>query len=129
MSAADDPHEWMAHGECNGADPALFFPERGDDVTVKQAKAVCATCPVRQECLEYAIAGAEKFGIWGGLSERERRRIRRTQYRALEQPVTCELPGCTTVYTRRSNGQKFCSDECSTTNLRNRKRAWEIANA
>ncbi len=66
---------WHKHGACRGSDPNLFFPERGE--SVKEAKAVCARCPVRPECLEYALANQEKFGIWGGLSERERRQLRR----------------------------------------------------
>jgi WhiB family redox-sensing transcriptional regulator len=52
-----------------------FFPERG--VSAEPAKAVCAGCLVREECLEYALALGEKFGIWGGTSERERRALRR----------------------------------------------------
>jgi WhiB family redox-sensing transcriptional regulator len=52
-----------------------FFPERGE--SVKEAKAVCTGCPVRAECLEYALDNQEKFRIWGGLSERGRRQLRR----------------------------------------------------
>ena len=66
---------WHQHGACRGADPNLFFPARGE--SVKEAKAVCARCPVRAECLEYALTNQEKFGVWGGLSERERRQLRR----------------------------------------------------
>jgi len=66
---------WMQFAQCRGIDPDFFFPERG--VSTKDAKAVCAECPVKEHCLEYAIAGRERFGIWGGLSERERRRIRK----------------------------------------------------
>ena len=58
-----------------GADADLFFPERG--ASTRRAKAICDGCPVRGECLDYALAHGEKFGIWGGLSERERRRVRR----------------------------------------------------
>lgn len=66
---------WQAYANCLGVDPDLFFPERG--ASTKEAKAVCQGCVVREECLEYALANGEKFGIWGGMSERERRRIRR----------------------------------------------------
>lgn len=66
---------WQENANCMGVDPDLFFPERG--ASTREAKAVCAACTVRVECLEYALANAEKFGIWGGMSERERRRIRR----------------------------------------------------
>src|ERR1700739_605766 len=58
-----------------GVDPDLFFPERG--ASTREAKEVCRGCVVREDCLEYALANGEKFGIWGGLSERERRKIRR----------------------------------------------------
>lgn len=66
---------WQGQGNCLGVDPDLFFPERGG--STREAKAVCRGCVVREACLEYALANGEKFGIWGGLSERERRRIRR----------------------------------------------------
>jgi len=74
IAAATRP-AWHQHGACRGADPNLFFPARGE--SVKEAKAVCARCPVRAECLEYALTNQEKFGVWGGLSERERRQLRR----------------------------------------------------
>ena len=60
---------------CLGVDPDLFFPERG--ASTREAKEVCRGCVVRMDCLEYALVNGEKFGIWGGLSERERRRLRR----------------------------------------------------
>ena len=71
---ADEP--WKAQANCAGVDPALFFPERGD--SVKAAKAVCAGCEVRQECLDYALRLGIRFGIFGGKSERERRVLRRS---------------------------------------------------
>lgn len=70
-----DDKSWQDLGNCLGTDPDLFFPERG--ASTKEAKEVCVGCVVREDCLEYALANGEKFGIWGGLSERERRRIRR----------------------------------------------------
>jgi WhiB family transcriptional regulator, redox-sensing transcriptional regulator len=66
---------WQERANCLGVDPDLFFPERG--ASTREAKAVCRGCEVRLECLEYALSHGEKFGIWGGLSERERRRVRR----------------------------------------------------
>lgn len=72
-------HGWQANAACAGADPELFFPARGEPTAT--AKAVCATCPVRDPCREYALARTEKFGIWGGLSERERRALRRRRRR------------------------------------------------
>ncbi len=67
--------DWMERANCLGCDPDLFYPERGESIT--QARAVCAGCVVRAECLEFALSTGEKLGIWGGLSERERRRLRR----------------------------------------------------
>jgi len=67
--------EFRKSGSCNGVDAELFFPERG--ASTKDAKDACRRCSVREECLQYALDNGEKFGIWGGLSERERRRIRR----------------------------------------------------
>jgi WhiB family redox-sensing transcriptional regulator len=66
---------WQDLANCLGVDPDLFFPERG--ASTREAKEVCRGCVVRDDCLEYALANGEKFGIWGGMSERERRRIRR----------------------------------------------------
>ena len=70
-----DTDDWRQSAACRDTDPDLFFPERG--ASTKEAKAVCRGCEVRAECLEYALSHGEKFGIWGGLSERERRRVRR----------------------------------------------------
>ena len=60
---------------CAQTDPEAFFPEKGG--STREAKRVCLSCDVRGECLEYALAHDERFGIWGGLSERERRRLKR----------------------------------------------------
>ena len=66
---------WQDEANCLGVDPDLFFPERG--ASTREAKEVCRGCVVRLHCLEYALVNGEKFGIWGGLSERERRKLRR----------------------------------------------------
>jgi WhiB family redox-sensing transcriptional regulator len=73
--AGGEDRSWQRRANCMGVDPDLFFPERG--ASTREAKEVCRGCVAREECLEYAITHSEKFGIWGGLSERERRRIRR----------------------------------------------------
>ena len=72
---------WQDYANCLGVDPDLFFPERG--ASTREAKEVCRGCVVREDCLEYALENGEKFGIWGGMSERERRRLRRQ--RAIER--------------------------------------------
>lgn len=71
---------WQDEANCLGVDPDLFFPERG--ASTREAKEVCRGCVVRLDCLEYALVNGEKFGIWGGLSERERRRLRRQRAQA-----------------------------------------------
>jgi len=60
---------------CSQTDPEAFFPEKGG--STREAKKICSGCEVKAECLEYALANDERFGIWGGLSERERRRLKR----------------------------------------------------
>jgi WhiB family redox-sensing transcriptional regulator len=72
---------WRVDALCAETDPEAFFPEKGG--STREAKRVCAGCPVRAECLEFALAGDERFGIWGGLSERERRRVRVQRREAL----------------------------------------------
>jgi WhiB family transcriptional regulator, redox-sensing transcriptional regulator len=74
-AAAPDPEEsWRADALCAETDPEAFFPEKGG--STREAKRVCVGCAVRSECLEFALDNDERFGIWGGLSERERRRVR-----------------------------------------------------
>jgi WhiB family transcriptional regulator, redox-sensing transcriptional regulator len=65
--------EWMARGNCAEEPPAMFFPS--DGVGVEIARRICATCPVKEPCLEHALVNRIDHGVWGGASERERRRI------------------------------------------------------
>ncbi len=67
--------QWQERALCAQTDPEAFFPEKGG--STREAKRICMGCEVRDECLEYALAHDERFGIWGGLSERERRRLKR----------------------------------------------------
>jgi len=67
---------WRSRGACRGLDPDVFFPATEDE-DIRQAKAVCDTCVVQQQCLEFALASRESEGIWGGATEKERRRILR----------------------------------------------------
>ncbi len=67
--------EWQKVGLCAQTDPESFFPEKGG--SLREAKKICVGCEVKAECLEYALDNDERFGIWGGLSERERRRLKR----------------------------------------------------
>lgn len=82
LAAAADMPAWHRDAACTAVDPELFFPGRGD--STEPAKQVCAGCPVRSECLEHALDHGEKWGIWGGTSGRERRRIRRQRARGRE---------------------------------------------
>ncbi len=83
--AEEENRDWLLRANCMGVDPELFFPERG--ASTREAKEVCRGCVVRDECLDYAISRNEKFGIWGGLSERERRKVRRVRLGAGPVPV------------------------------------------
>ena len=74
-AASTGDEAWRLDALCAETDPEAFFPEKGG--STREAKRVCSGCEVRAECLEYALANDERFGIWGGLSERERRRLRR----------------------------------------------------
>ena len=65
---------WRVHGACRDHPTVLFFPGRGEDAG--PAQEICAGCPVRDECLEWALTLPERFGVWGGMSERARRRMR-----------------------------------------------------
>ena len=67
--------EWQERALCAQTDPEAFFPEKGG--STREAKRICQSCEVRDECLEYALEHDERFGIWGGLSERERRRLKK----------------------------------------------------
>jgi WhiB family redox-sensing transcriptional regulator len=64
---------WRQHSACRGVDPDIFYPATDEEAV--EAKAICAQCPVLEPCLEYALANRERDGIWGGATERERRRI------------------------------------------------------
>ncbi len=66
---------WRKHAACRGLDVEVFYPVTEDEADAVEGKAICAECPVRQACLEYALANREREGIWGGATERERRRL------------------------------------------------------
>lgn len=73
--ADDGPLSWQRDALCAQTDPDAFFPEKGG--STREAKGICEQCTVRLECLMYSLENDERFGIWGGLSERERRKLRR----------------------------------------------------
>ena len=75
VAPATTDDQWQDRALCAQTDPEAFFPEKGG--STREAKRVCLTCDVRGECLEFALSNDERFGIWGGLSERERRKLKR----------------------------------------------------
>ncbi len=75
MDIGHPEEEWQDRALCAQTDPEAFFPEKGG--STREAKKICLSCEVRVECLEYALENDERFGIWGGLSERERRRLKK----------------------------------------------------
>ncbi len=113
---------WVHRGACRGLDTNMFFPERGDTDGLEKARAVCQECPVTQKCLEYALFTVQRFGIWGGKSERERRIIRNgrrgtdgTAFRGFVR--TC--PNCRTTFRTTIRQKGFCSRACYAQNLKN----------
>jgi len=102
LGGAADAEAWRNDGLCAQVDPELWYPEKGG--STKDAKSVCLGCPVQTECLQYALDNDERFGIWGGYSERERRALKRGER------VT---PTLTNKPNRRENGHGFrctCAD-------------------
>lgn len=93
LFAEADAHipNWQALGACKAEDPELFFPlgeSTGARIQTDDAKAVCRRCPVMERCLQWALETRQDFGVWGGLSEQDRRRIHRRKkpvYRGGEQ--------------------------------------------
>ena len=81
---------WAGDARCAKRDPKMFYPERGGRDSVAHAKEVCACCPVIKDCLEWAIVTNEPFGIWGGLTEKERR--------LMPKHYPCTLPGCNRTF-------------------------------
>lgn len=77
MSGLFDPQPWMRFAACRGMDTEEFYPPRGGNLA--GPRAVCGECPVREECRDYAIANNDHLGIWGGLSGKQRRAVRRQQ--------------------------------------------------
>jgi WhiB family redox-sensing transcriptional regulator len=96
-----DGVRWWERAKCRGVDPDLFFPRRGDDTT--QAVAVCKACPVQVECLEYALDNGERFGIWGGTTGKDRRKMRRPR-------KLCEA--CGVHFRPTKSGTRYCSETC-----------------
>ena len=93
VECSDDAEDlgWQDRALCAQTDPEAFFPEKGG--STREAKKVCRGCEVRAECLEFALENDERFGIWGGMSERERRRLKREAGLTLAPPVPSRRGG------------------------------------
>lgn len=92
MDETPEEYAWMLHARCRGASPTEFFPS--DGLGVESAQHICEACSVRSECLEYALLNRIEHGVWGGASERERRRILRRRREGVTGeivPVPAEL--------------------------------------
>jgi WhiB family redox-sensing transcriptional regulator len=90
MTALDNRAGWWARAACASADPELFFPISYSGPALRQvarAKAICARCPIRQECLRYALDAGSIQGVWGGMTEGERQRLAGRERRARVRPV------------------------------------------
>jgi len=70
----DKPETWMVEARCRDVDPAIFFPK--ESVVADRAQPICADCPARVECLNFALDHHIRYGVWGGTTERERQRLR-----------------------------------------------------
>jgi WhiB family redox-sensing transcriptional regulator len=97
-----NPSAWLDHAKCRGLPGNLFYAEyQHNNSQVQEARSVCrgthpdhpGVCPVIQECLDYAISNGERYGVWGGCSERERRRIKRQRHRDALQEAPGTTPG------------------------------------
>lgn len=116
-----DDQPWADRALCAQTDPEAFFPEKGH--STREAKATCAACPVRTQCLEYALDHSERFGIWGGLSEKERRKlIARRQGRA-----TCARRGCEEPVTSPDPNARYCSQSCAAKGVLARRHGQGVA--
>ena len=100
---------WYRRAACRNSDTNLFFPKRGDITPVTAARAICATCPVKTECLQYALDTVEMAGIWGGTTERERRRLRRDRPAAT---FTKRCVNCRQQFTTTNRGKQWCGRDC-----------------
>jgi len=97
---------WQYRAACRGTDLNVFFPERGK--SAEPARQICASCPVRQPCLEFALRYGITHGIWGGLAERDRRDLRTRQAAAARQERDTAIAAASTAgYTKAAIGRAF----------------------
>jgi WhiB family redox-sensing transcriptional regulator len=119
----DSPPEWHLRAACQYTDPELFFPDGGGPaaaaaVQADQARGVCASCPVRRNCLTHALRGPELYGIWGGLSERELRAERR---RPVPRAAEVIMAAADARYLRRRRRQAAADERADQAERRQRQ--------
>jgi hypothetical protein len=107
VTLAETRPVWMPLAACSGLDSELFHPPRGENA--RAAKAVCWSCRVREDCLDWALRTGQHYGIWGGMSERDRRRLRANPAVA-GGPRVCDC--CGDTYQPVRSDQRFCSTDC-----------------
>lgn len=118
---------WLMRAACRGMDPELFHPHRGDGRGVLYAKDVCAECPVRPECLDHALSAPEHLGVWGGTTEKQRRRLRAQRAaqartgrpRYYRRRCAC---GCDQLFRPLNSRHLYATPECATRADRRRAR-------
>jgi WhiB family redox-sensing transcriptional regulator len=107
---------WRELAACRGADLNLFFPGRGE--SAEPARRICARCPVRGPCLDYAVSNRLTHGVWGGLSERERRALRSIWVRAWRRDRNRDVAAADAAgYTAEAIGRSFGLSRTSVTRI------------
>jgi WhiB family transcriptional regulator, redox-sensing transcriptional regulator len=107
---------WRDQAACRGADLGLFFPERGE--SAEPARQICARCPAREPCLDYAVSNRIVHGIWGGLSERERRALQTRRLRAMRRERDRAIAAADAAgYTAEAIGRSFGLSRTSVTRI------------
>lgn len=114
--------KWMAEGACRTEEPDIFFPGRKEADKVKKAKEICAGCPVSAQCLEWALYHNEREGIWGGVSARQRKAMRREAAANNDVVLICEE--CGTEY-RGVFRSRLCSEACRAERRRETRRRYD----
>ena len=94
--------------KCKGMDPEFFFPEKG---AIAAPKKICANCPVQLDCLDYAVENRIEFGVWGGVSQRQRLRLYKTRDYSEFIPRQCKAEACRGMFIAPP-GQETCSSKC-----------------
>ena len=117
--ATSAPAGWRDRAACRDTDLDLFFPGRGE--SAEPARRVCAACPVRQPCLDYAISHGITHGIWGGLAERDRRALRTRHVGAARRQRDAAIAAAAAAgYTKAALGRAFGLAGTSVTRVLNR---------